>query len=247
MSAYDEFSALYDVFTEDVDYKVNAERILAYFKKYDQAPTLLLDLACGTGSFSFQFAEKGIEVIGVDRSEGMLSAAIKKLPQGGKNPLFLNQSAEELELYGTVDGAVCLLDSVNHITDKEVLQKAFDKVSLFLEPGRLFMFDVNTLYKHSKVLGNNTFVRESENAFCVWQNQCEDGVTVDIFLDLFVEREDGSYDRLCEDFSERAYSNDELLQMVDNSGLDFVDCLDWESGEKPKENSERLLYIVRKK
>ena len=82
MASYDEFSALYDAFTEDVNYKGNAERILSYFEKYDRAPTLMLDLACGTGGFSFEFAKRGIEVIGVDRSEGMLSQAIKKLPQG---------------------------------------------------------------------------------------------------------------------------------------------------------------------
>lgn len=247
MSTYDEFSALYDMFTDDVDYKGNTEKLLSYFKKYDRPPTLLLDLACGTGGFSFEFAKNGIDVIGVDRSEGMLSSAIEKLSPGSNNPLFLNQSAEELELYGTVDGAVCLLDSINHIIDEDALQTAFNRVSLFLEPGRLFMFDVNTPYKHSQVLGNNTFVREKDNAFCVWQNQCEDDVTVDIFLDLFVEREDGNYNRLSEEFSERAYSDDEITQMAVASGLEVLDRIDWDSGEEPKEDSQRILYIVRKK
>lgn len=247
MASYDDFSGCYDMLTEDVNYSLNAEKILRLFEKYDRKPTLLLDLACGTGGFTFEFSKRNIDVIGVDRSEGMLAAALKKMPEGAQNPLFLNQSAEELELFGTVDGAVCLLDSLNHITDRAVLQKAFDRVSLFLEPKRLFIFDVNTQYKHSKILGNNTFVKECENTFCVWQNQCEDGKTVDIFLDFFVEQSDGKFLRLCEDFSEKAYSDLEIKEIISSAGLEFLDALDFETLAPPKEISQRILYIVRKK
>lgn len=247
MADYDNFASCYDTFMEEVDYSASAEKILKLFKKYDRHPTLLLDLACGTGGFSFAFAEMGIEVVGVDRSVGMLNSATEKLSQGQTNPLFLNQSAEELELFGTVDGAVCMLDSLNHITDKKVLAEAIKKVSLFLEKDRLFIFDLNTEYKHSEVLGNNTFIKENDSAFCVWQNQCEDGKTVDIFLDVFIEKEDGSYERLSEDFSERAYSYAEIDEVLSEAGLERLDILDFDTLEVPKAESQRVLYIVRKK
>ena len=133
MADYDDFSLVYDRFTWDVDYSMRTQRILEHFGKYDRMPTHLLDLACGTGNFSFPLAKKGVEVIGVDPSEGMLAVAISKLSEGETNPLFLNQYAEELELYGTVDGAICMLDSLNHITEYENFSAALKRVAMFLE------------------------------------------------------------------------------------------------------------------
>jgi ubiquinone/menaquinone biosynthesis C-methylase UbiE len=244
---YDAFSRCYDQFTEDVDYAFRVSRILQLFEKYDKKPTLLLDLACGTGNFSFPLAQSGMEVIGVDCSDGMLANAISKLPQGVTNPLFLNQYAEELELYGTVDGAICMLDSLNHITKYENFKKAVERVSLFLEKDRLFIFDLNTPYKHKEVLGDNVFVREDETAFCVWQNEYVGENTVDIYLDFFVETENGCYERLMENFSEVAYTKEQIESALENAGLELVASLDDMTDNAPTETSERITYIVRKK
>ena len=247
MADYDAFSFCYDRFTEDVDYSFRVNRLLELFEKYDKKPTLLLDLACGTGNFSFPLAERGIDVIGVDCSEGMLAAAISKLPEGSTNPLFLNQYAEQLELYGTVDGAISMLDSLNHITDYENFLAAIERVSLFLEKGRLFIFDLNTPYKHKEVLGDNTFVREDETAFCVWQNEYDGENTVDIYLDFFVENKNGGYERLSESFSEVAYTNEQVITALEGAGLEIVATLDDMTENPPNEKSERITYIVRKK
>lgn len=247
MADYDAFSKCYDRFTEDVDYPARVERVLQLFEKYDKKPTLLLDLACGTGNFSFPLAQNGIEVIGVDCSEGMLAVAISKLEQGATNPLFLNQYAEELELYGTVDGAICMLDSLNHITEYENFSKALEKVSLFLEKDRLFIFDMNTPYKHKEILGDNTFVREDETAFCVWQNEFVGENTVDIYLDFFVENKNGSYERLMENFSEVAYTSEQINSALEKAGLELVVALDDMTDSAPTKTSERITYIVRKK
>ena len=130
--SYEAFASVYDVLMQDVDYKKRTEYLLKIFDRYDRKPTLLLDLACGTGSFAKEMLERGVDVIGVDASEEMLNIARENLPKC----LLLNQRAEELDLYGTVDGAVCCLDSVNHITCYKKLQKAFKRLSLFLEKCR---------------------------------------------------------------------------------------------------------------
>lgn len=62
-------------------------------------------------------AEAGYEMIGVDLSEDMLSEAAGKTVSPGKiPPIYLQQSMEELDLYGTVEAAVCCLDSINYLT-----------------------------------------------------------------------------------------------------------------------------------
>ena len=247
MADYDAFSLCYDRFTDDVDYPSRTHRLLELFERYDRKPTLLLDLACGTGNFSLPLAKVGIDVIGVDCSEGMLAVAMAKLEQGSNNPLFLNQYAEELELYGTVDGAISMLDSLNHITESENFCKALERVSLFLEKDRLFIFDLNTPYKHQTVLGDNTFVREDETAFCVWQNEYIGDNTVDIYLDFFVEDKNGRYERLSESFSEVAYTNEKVLSALDAAGLALVAALDDMTDNPPTDKTERITYIVRKK
>ena len=167
---YNSFADFYDELMQDVDYKKRTSYLMMLFKKYDKAPTLLLDVACGTGGFSNEFAKQGIEVIGTDMSEEMLSVARENSAVLGQDVLYLCQKAEELDLYGTVDGAVCCLDSLNHITDYKTLCKAFSKVSMFLEKDRLFIFDVNTVYKHREILGDNVFVTDNGNLYCVWAN-----------------------------------------------------------------------------
>ena len=139
---YNTFAEFYDELTYDVDYKKRTAYLIKLFKKYDKMPTLLLDVACGTGGFSNEFAKQGVEVIGADMSEEMLTIARQRSMENGLDVLYLCQKAEELDLFGTVDGAVCCLDSLNHITDYKKLCKAFKKISLFLEKDRLFIFDV---------------------------------------------------------------------------------------------------------
>ncbi len=241
---YDCFSRVYDKLMTDCDYKARADYLLGLFDKISHKPKLMLDLCCGTGALSVELAKCGSEVIAVDMSEGMLDKAVSRARNEGVELLCLCQDAAELDLYGTVDGAVCTLDSVNHIVDKDDLQAAFNKVSLFLEPDCLFIFDANTVYKHESVLGDNTFVIEDDDVYCVWQN-FYDAPYTDICLDFFIN-EDGVYRRSSEQFSERAYSVDELLEIANNAGFEPVAVYDDMTFDRPKDDSERLVYVLKK-
>ena len=130
MSGYTCFAAYYDALTGNVDYPARAAYLLDLFERYSpRPPQLLLDLACGTGSMACEFARRGIEVIGADDSVEMLTVAREKAMEQGLDVLFLCQSMQELDLYGTVDSAVCTLDSLNHITDPREVKKALSRVS----------------------------------------------------------------------------------------------------------------------
>ena len=246
MECYDIFSKYYDTFTENVDYKGKTEHICEIFKRYDQLPTLLLEVGCGSGNFSTCFYKKGIDVIGVDISEGMLSVAKEKAEKEKQDILYLNQSASELDLYGTVDGAVCLLDTVNHIVNKKELQQSFNKISLFLEKDRLFVFDVNTEYKQKEILGNNTFVLQNEEVYLVWQNWYDKTRKIsDIELDFF-EKQNDTYKRETIGFCERVYEKAELETMLKKAGLKLI-AVHCENGfSRPNKTSQRNIYVARK-
>lgn len=245
--SYSNFAAFYDKLQSDVDYAARANVLLNLFEKYDRLPTLLLDMACGTGGFSEQFLKSGIDVIGVDPSPEMLSVAREKLYNNGNSPLLLCQSAAELDLYGTVDGAICCLDSINHITDEKELLESFKRISLFLEKGRLFIFDVNTEYKHKEILSGNTFKAEADDIVCIWNNSlCDENGVVEITLE-FYNKTTAENDFICsEQFSERAYSDKALTKMLKKAGLEVLAILGETGENEPKETEQRIIYVTRK-
>ncbi len=248
MGSYNKFAFVYDCLMNDVDYKKRTSYLLKLFKKHGKVPTLLLDLACGTGGFSNEMASRSIEVIGVDMSEEMLSVARENSADKGLDVLYLCQKAEDLDLYGTVDGVICCLDSVNHITNIKNLEKAFKKVSLFLEEGCLFIFDVNSVYKHREILANNTFVIEQEDVYCVWQNEFnEKKLTTDISLDFFVKTEDeGVYERFSENFPERAYTDEELCDLLEKCGFSVEAIYGDLTEEAPTDTTDRKIFVAKK-
>lgn len=242
---YNDFAYNYDALMGDVDYDARTEYLCALFKKFDREPTLMLDLACGTGEFSNRFARKNISVIGVDISYDMLSVAREKSADEGNDILYLCQDAAELDLYGTIDGAICCLDSLNHITDYDSFCRAIERVSLFLEKDRLFIFDLNTEYKHREVLGNNTFVIDTDDVYCVWQNEYDGKSVVEITLDFFMPEGDAYY-RTGESFCERAYTESEVAKALQKAGLKIEAVFEDMSEIAPADTTERVVYVTRK-
>ena len=243
---YKSFAGFYDAFTSDVGYLERAEYMLALFVKFDKIPSLLLDVGCGTGGFSYQFAAKGIEVIGVDPSAEMLSFASGRSTSAEKLPIFLCQSAENLDLYGTVDGAVACLDTLNHITDYEELERSIAKISLFLEPKRLFIFDVNSFYKHKKVLSGKKFVYDNGEKLCIWKNsRCSRNGLVKMKLKLYENTPDG-YVKYVDSHSERAYSENELIRALQKAGFEVLGVFGDMSFDAPKETEERIYFVAKK-
>lgn len=248
MSGYSFFSSVYDTLTENVNYADRADYIADLLADNGIKGGILLDLACGTGTLSIEMANKGFEVIGVDSSADMLSVAMNNAYESGKSILFLCQPMQQLDLYGTINAAICTLDSINHLTDPADVQAAFDKVSLFTEPGGIFIFDVNTVYKHREILASNTFVYDMDDVYCVWQNSLDSETdTVQIDLDIFEEVDDGIYERMQESFCERAYPLPMIEETLCRAGFETVAVYDELTREEPKENSERIFVIARKK
>ena len=242
--AYNDFASVYDRLMSDCDYSARADYLLGLFRRNSSEPKLMLDLGCGTGSLAIELIKRGVDVIGVDPSAEMLNIAQSKAADNTVELLCLCQSGEELDLFGTVDSAVCTLDSVNHITDYDELKATFAKLILFLEPNGLFIFDVNTAYKHENVLADNTFVIEDDDIYCVWQNMTQMPYTT-VVLDFFLEQ-NGVYERFHEEFEERAYSVYEIKTALDYAGLEIVEVLGDMSIDAPREDSERIIFVTRK-
>lgn len=245
MSSYGVFADYYDALTLNVDYEKRALYIVNTLKMLGHEMGLTLDLACGTGKLTLELKKLGVDVYGADGSQEMLSFAYEKAVENGFNILFLCQKMQELNLYGGIDTCVCTLDSINHMTDIEDVRKTFERVFLFLNDGGYFIFDVNTVYKHQNVLCDNTFVYDLDEVYCVWENSLQENNIVDININLFVP-EGELYERFEESFSERAYSDAQLMSMLNGAGFEVVKRFSDMSENAPEESDERIIYIAKK-
>ena len=246
--SYGIFSSVYDILTENVEYERIADRICSLLHENGVDGGLLLDLGCGTGTLSFLLEQKGFDVIGVDASEDMLMVANEKKYEDGSSALFLCQKAEELNLYGTIQCAVSSLDTFNHIDSIEKIEKAISLVSLFMDMNGIFIFDMNTPYKHKNVLGNNTFVYDMDEVYCVWQNSYDnDAERTDIDLDFFIKNEDDEFfERYSESFSEYVYQIDDIANIIKKCGFTLFGTNDDYSKNPISDTTERITFICKK-
>ena len=243
---YNSLAGCYDDMTEDVNYPAWADFLEKLFARSGHPVHTVLDLACGTGTMSYTLAERGYELIGVDFSPEMLAvAAEKSLDTDGIRPIFLCQSMEQLDLYGTVDACVCLLDSVNHVTKHKSLRQAFQRVRLFLEPGGLFVFDIHTP-SHLQSLDGGMFLDETEDAYCVWRTDYEPRRRICTYaMDVF-QREGDLWRREGEIHEEYAYTPEELTEDLRNAGFIDIRCYGCLKLRRPKEGEERIFFTARK-
>ena len=247
MSGYSVFARYYDQLTANIDYKGRAEYFGQIIRRFDQTDNnILLDLACGTGSISQEMARQGFDVIGVDLSDEMLGIAIEKKFDSGLNIQYLCQDMRNIDMFGTIGITICALDSINHLSTAEDVRQVFEKVALFAEPKGLFIFDVNTIYKHRNILANNTFTYETDSVYCVWENSL-DPKTDEVKMELvfFEKEENGLWSRSSDSFSEKAYSEELIEQLLDECGLELVAKYGDDSFEPPKEDSQRIVYVAR--
>ncbi len=247
MSGYEAIARVYDKLNADIDYGRWADFVQSCFDKYLKArPTLVLDLACGTGRMTRELATRGYDMIGVDGSPDMLTEAMYSNKSEGI--LYLLQDMRDFELYGTVGAVVCCLDSINYLLCEEDLKRTFATVHNYLDPDGLLLFDVNSPYKFENVYGDNAYILEDDGVFCGWQNEYDKNSGIcNFYLSVFEEDEDGAYVRSDETQSERCYTLEQIKNALHSAKMEFLGVYsDFEFGEI-SEQSERWYIAARAK
>ncbi len=252
-NSYDAIASVYDSINSEIDYPAWADFIEACFSKFlTEKPSLVLDLACGTGSMTFELHRRGYDMIGADLSDEMLNKAYDKAYDNGiKDILFIKQDMREFELYGTVGAIVSCLDSVNYLTSSSDLEKCFACAHNYLDPNGLFIFDVNTPYKFENIYGNNHYIFEDSTsdgraAFCGWQNEYDSSSKLcNFLLSVFEQTEGGRYERSDEEQTERCYTESELKGSLTKCGFEVIGFYSDYDFSSPTAETERW-YIVAK-
>ena len=244
--SYRSLASCYDELTRDVNYAAWADYLEAHFRRRGLPGSTVLDLACGTGSLTWELAGRGYEMIGVDLSPEMLAQAAQKHLEGdGTAPIFLCQSMDRLDLYGTVDACVCCLDSINYVTNPKKLLHAFERVRLFLSPGGLFIFDINSPMKLA-ALDGQVFLDEREDIYCVWRTEYSPRRRIcAYYLDLF-RRESGLWHRFEELHEQYAYDPDELAKLLQQTGFYDIRRYGDRKLRAPRPDEDRIFFTARR-
>jgi len=237
LSCYDALAPWYDSLTGDVPYSAIADFYESVFQADGGEFRLLLDLCCGTGSMTWELAGRGYEMIAADRSVDMLMQAQSKQSACRVQPLFLCQAAEELDLYGTVDAAVCCLDGFNYIP-ADTLGEVFHRLHLFIRPGGLLLFDIRTP-EFLRSLDGQIFVDEKKDVLCLWRADFDKDLSALVYgMDLFTRR-GCLWERSEEEHIEYAHAPETLSALLAAAGFDNVRlCRDGPQGEAGR------LYII---
>ena len=245
MEAYTSFAKVYDLFMDNVPYEEWAAYVKGILEEFGVKDGLVLDLGCGTGSLTECLARAGYDMIGADSSEDMLEIAMEKKERSGLDILYLLQDMREFELYGTVRAVVSICDSMNYILEYGDLVQVFRLVNNYLDPGGVFIFDMNTEYKYEQLLGEQTFAEDREDGSFIWYNAYDPQEKINEYDLTLFEREGELFRRLKETHYQRAYSPEEVRQAAEEAGMEFVALWDAFTREPLRADSDRMYMVFR--
>ncbi|MDO4490668.1 MAG: class I SAM-dependent methyltransferase [Lachnospiraceae bacterium] len=247
MAAYESFAGVYDLFMDNVDYDMWGTYLIRMLKKFGVEEGLVLELGCGTGSITERLAKAGYDMIALDSSYEMLEVAMEKRQESGLDILYLNQDAREFELYGTVAAIVTGCDCLNYITEEEELLEVFRLANNYLDPGGIFLFDINTAAKY-RAIGEKTIAENREEGSFIWENYFDEEQQINEYaVTLFLPEENGLYRKEEEFHYQRAYTLEGIKELLAEAGMEFICAFEAFSEQEPTEGSERLYIAAREK
>ena len=245
MDAYKNLAASYDRLTNDVDYEATVGFYMEILRREGITPRTVVDLACGTGSVTEILARKGYRVTGVDMSEEMLTEAAMKTMDMEQPPMYSCQLLQNLRLPRGVDMAVCALDSLDYILDPDDCKEAIRRSYKALNPGGIFIFDVNTPEK-LQAMDDQVFLDEDDDVYCVWRGEFDEETNICSYgMDLF-QREGNMWRRSFEEHREYAYSQEQLTGFLKDAGFTHIQVYADRLFEAPREGEQRIYFKARK-
>ena len=245
MNAYINLAKSYDILTRDVDYEATVSFYNEILDSLRLTPRTAVDLACGTGSVAILLAKQGLQVTGVDLSEDMLCVASQKAQNMENPPRFVCQMLQKLYLPRGVDLAVCALDSLDYILDPQDCKEAIRRVYKALNPGGIFIFDVNTPEK-LRAMDGQVFLDEDDDVYCVWRGEYDEETNICSYgMDLF-QRSGNVWHRSFEEHREYAYSAEQLTAYLKAAGFTHIEIYADRRFEAPAEGEQRIYMKARK-
>jgi SAM-dependent methyltransferase len=237
MATYDVFAKFYDDAMGDRSH--SAQMVRSLIERSLSGAKTVLELACGTGSVLKQL-EKHYEVAGLDSSAGMLAIAKKKVPKASLH----RQDMMDFRLPEKFDVILCVFDSMNHLLHFHEWKKTFRTVRRHLATGGIFVFDINTQRKLSRLVAGPAWVHEFGGNLLVMDVQDAGGGISNWNIKIFERVHDGRYVLREEDIREVSFP---LEQVTEAAKKVFARVRSTDAhGKRPSKRSERVFFVCTK-
>ncbi len=236
--SYNCLAKYYQLFTDkDCDYTLWSQYLYAVIKSH--GATKGVDLACGTGKMTRLLSKCGLDIVGCDSSNEMLSEA--RMQGRGR---YICQDMLQLQLPNKVQFVTIVNDGVNYIKGAQ-LSTLFDNISANLVASGVLVFDISSSYKLTEIIGNNVFYHDLDQVTCLWTNKLfSDRVLMDIAL--FDKVKDNTYARQDEQHTQYIHENNFVIDALNNSGFN-VEAYDCYSNKPVTSKTQRITYIATKR
>ncbi|WP_391116125.1 class I SAM-dependent DNA methyltransferase [Psychrobacillus sp. L3] len=240
MAMYDRFAFIYDRLMSDIPYAKYAEWVQK--EAPTSAGTKLIDIGCGTGVLSVQFAQAGYEVLGVDLSEAMLTIAQNRSDENNTSISFICQSMVELDGVEEMDVAVIAIDSLNYLNTLEEVEQTFHHIFRSLVKGGQLFFDVHSLYKMDVIYPDGPFTYEDDQVAYIWNTELgEDHHSIYHDITFFVRDDTKYYERFEETHYQRTFPVEKYENLLKKVGFSSVFVSTSIFEEQSKEEVERFF------
>lgn len=245
---YNEFAYFYDELNGAANYKKLHRFVRRMFRRNGLKKGIVADLGCGTGTLTLALAKDGYDMLAVDVSQDMLEVLADKLsvrPKLAGKVQLLRQDLTALDLFGTVQGAVSTFDTFNHIGPMPRLEAALCGAAFFMDKDAVFIFDMNTPYKHREILKDHSYEVQAPDAVCVWSNRYDESVPA---TEITVRTTRSVTGEVFEEhFTEYSYTAQQVKDICEKAGLCVLDVRDGESFRALRENSQRMIFVTKKR
>lgn len=242
VNTYENFAEIYDGFGSEKFCQALCAQLKQLLPRYGISPgATIADLACGTGVITTELARSGYRMLGMDLSEDMLRYARDRARKAGVEVPFQRADLRSFQLPHPVECAISTHDVLDHLFMDDELDQAFEQVALNLLPRGLFIFDMNCWEGIRHLDGRTTFV-ETESRSAVYQMIAVER-SLETNITGFLKNESGSYDRFNEVLYQRCYSDEEIMERLEDFEFQLLDKIVLQNLE---EDRFKQMWIVRR-
>jgi SAM-dependent methyltransferase len=207
-----------------------------------EPPVRVLDLPCGIGRHTLEFARLGCRVTAVDRTQAYLDVAARKANELGLNVEFVRADMRLFERPDSYDLAVNLYTSFGYFEDPQEDQQVLDNFYTSLRPGGVLVMDMSSKEVLARIfqardwreLDDGTLILEDRRISDDW-TRCSN---------RWIVIRDG--ERREFPFSHRLYGASDLRRVLENAGFDPVRIYGDLTGSEYDHNAQRLVAVARK-
>lgn len=220
---YNNLASVYDKLMEDIPYQAWGDFIEKIIESQRPGSKKILDLGSGTGKISSILSQKSYQVTNLDLSAEMLEEAKKLYAKMNLKGNFIQMDMRDLDYSSQYECVLSTFDTMNYFTDSKELENLFKKIFIALEEDGIFIFDMNTLNKFSKVLGSEIYTYNTDEIVYIWENNYNPNKEIiEIDIAFFIKEANASYRRFNEYHVQRYYHPPEIEALLQKVGFKRV-------------------------